>query len=603
MVLEYNHHVFNETTETTAVSVKPIYDQAGRTVIYSIYSITAYERLSFAAVDDSQAEGEAENASRVEAIIAQLSRPAGILKFEGRGYGDLRINVGPKSDVVWGPKPRVIGLETSGGRTVGLTWTVEVAIPNCDDAVFKYALMEFNFKLTFDKDRQGYTTRTVAGFLRIPQTRADVNSRKLTDSADAYLESIFPPLLPGFRRISGPWTLDESKCRGDFSFVDEEMPPNSPPIGVIEAKSNHTYNAESLAKWTGTISATYDVARESDPSFAVIAFLQLVKQRMDFAAKMKIGAGLDLGKFPNFKPNAGKGVTLVPVKASASEPDIYGRTQVQLSLTYAVAGIGFAEVFQNGGLWQRPRLSAGPSWKDWSSSVATAMSARGNAKLTFKPNEDAIVDLCGKSPPKFPGKPAKVGTPLNIAPPPHTPAGTGHPLANAIVAAFPPPLPESSWLHYECHAVVHPDTGRVVGNTLPSSPLAVRPSSGGDWNLFGAIPGASQQSGAFPPLGNIFTANSQSGGETFYQQRTRPTLRLTVTGRAIRAGYPIPVPQVTSVNGETPILVGSPFFAQWIVENALVPIVRAEWCYQYVFTDDGGVPSSALPVPPTHFLT
>lgn len=589
MAAQYGSHTFNETTDTTDLRITPVYDTAGRTVVYSVYSITLHETIADAAPTDAA----------VLAAIQTLTRPADTFVYTGRGMGGLSINTGKVRDVIWGPKPRLVGLKPSGaGRAVELTWQVEVAIPTCADAVYAFAPMEFNFKLTFQRDKQGYTTRTYSGFIRIPQTRANVSTLTLSDTADNYLEQIYPPLLPGFRRTPGTWTLSEDKCRGDFSITDEQMPPNMPPLGVIECQSNHTFHTtQSLAHWQATLSATYDLARNVNATFAVSAFLAMAKKRMLDAAKMKVGAGLP--SVPGvLGPSAGKPVTIVPVAASASEPNIFGRTQVSLSLTYLVAGVGFTEVFANGGLWQPLGVGANAStWKDWVSSpgVPECMSARGHAKLTFRPNEDAIVDLCGKSTPAtMTGHPTSIGFT----------GGAGLALIGALTNAFPIPAPSNSWLYYHCTAVVHPELGRVPVTTLPALPLATGAVTQGAWNVLdGALPNATGHPSPFPPTADLMSSHlSQTGGQTLVQQRSRPSLYVTIQGQALRAGYPIPMPELVAVNGARPTLVGRPYFAQGIVASTFVPIVRADWSFTYLFTDDGGSMTGSIPVPPNPFL-
>ncbi len=592
----YNGHTFSAVAETTDFKITPIYDQAGRTVVYCIYAITIKETIC---PSDGAVAAEGKTASFVESAVETLSQPAAVFRYGGRGFGDLKINVGPTTDVIWGPKPKVIGLRPVGaGLAVELTWTVEVAIPNCDDAVFKFALMEFNYKLSFEKDRQGYTTRKYSGFIRIPQTRKTVNNRTLSDSADEYLDKIYPPVIPGFRRIPGSWTLSDDKCRGDFSITDEQMPPNAPPPGVIEAASDHTYNAVSLTQWTGTISATYDIERgKGTPGQAVNAFLLLCQHRRKIAENMVIGDGLP---FPDAKKltDFGKRVVLIPTTSEASEPNIYGRTQVKLSISYMIAGVGFTAIFQSGGLWS-PLAGfglAGGIWKTWADSMDKSLGARGHANLIFKPNEDQIVDLCGPTAPKGGGA-TFLTTRAGSA------GGILQALNSALINAFPPPNPGNSWIQYRVMTTIHLDLGRMTGNTLPNSPLVASTSQHrGAWNVYGTPPSDGGQSpSSFPPLGAIATLDSsQSGGETFFQQRSKPSLYVTLTGQAMRAGYPIPMPELVAINGKTPTLVGNPYFSQGVVTNGNVPIIGATWRMTYLFTDDGGgAPTVSIPVPPS----
>ena len=621
MHAEYNGHIFSTAAETTDLRITPVYDAAGRTVIHSVYAITILEYISpyIGGIAITPTANQILTAAAVKTAIAQLSKNAGVFKYQARGLGDLVINTGATKDVVWGPKPRVIGVKLHGGLTVQLTWSVEVAIPNCADASFRFALMEFCYKLSFDKDRQGYTTRTYSGFLRIPQTKSSVSSRTLTDSADNYLASIYPPMIPGFRRIPGSWVLSEDKCRGDFTIIDEQMSPNSPPPGVIECESNHVWRtANNFAHWIGTISATYDIDRANGkPQDATQAFVALVGTRLDDASKLIKGGGLSFGGLPAVGAVAAPGgfrVPLMMVAGSAEEPNIFGRTQVKLSVSYTAAGIGLDQILKNGGLWQGIRVKAGGDWKAWSTSVKTSLSARGHAQLVFRTNEDALVDLCGPGGPSVPGAGSEpIGAPpASPGLPPLLPIG---PILGSIgadlLSLFPPPTPQSSWLYYRCFATIHADLGRIPVTTLPVSPL--NPFGGGQggqqqnsgqagWDVLGPLPlddGSAAQS-PLPQLGSLLDNNNQDAGSITIQQRVKPRLYVTLSGKAVRAGYGIPQPQLVSVNGVTPTLVGTPYFTQGIVDTTSVPIVRAEWRMTYLFSDDaGGVPTQAVPVIPS----
>ncbi len=85
--------------------------------------------------------------------------------------------------------------------------------------------------------------------------------------------------------------------------------------------------------------------------------------------------------------------------------------------------------------------------------------------------------------------------------------------------------------------MIHPDLGRVTGSTLPDSPLPTYGSNRGAtaWDATkGVFPGVPAAASPYPPLDGLLAANGQSqGGETFYQQRARPSLMVTMTGEAL----------------------------------------------------------------------
>lgn len=151
---------------------------------------------------------------------------------------------------------------------------------------------------------------------------------------------------------------------------------------------------------------------------------------------------------------------------------------------------------------------------------------------------------------------------------------------------------------------IHADTGRVAGTTLPTAPLAPTRGSPG-WDLTAGLPGGTNQgaSGPFPPL-NVQSAsrNRDATGETFVQQRMKPRLFVTVSGRCARCGYSIPVPDLAAVNGVKPTLMGTPYFRQGVIESGFVPVVGAEFSMTYLFTDAEGMPPGVIPVLPNPLL-
>src|SRR5688500_2912750 len=129
MRCEYNGYEFGPTAETIGFAVRPQLDPAGRTVSHATYTITVRENINQGSVDATDAH--VQNAS------ARLSRNGGNLFYLGRGFGDIRVNIGKVKDVKWGPVTKEISCKcVGGGLTTELTWTVEFNYPNCEDASF-----------------------------------------------------------------------------------------------------------------------------------------------------------------------------------------------------------------------------------------------------------------------------------------------------------------------------------------------------------------------------------------------------------------------------------------------------------------------------------
>jgi hypothetical protein len=596
MECSYGTYTFGPSAYTSNFSVRPNADPAGRTVVSATYAITVSETVSFD--DNATAEAYCANA------VAVLSRNGDKLKYKGRGLDDLEVNVGggkgSKRDVNYGPWTREIkGVVTGGGITVQLEWTVEFTIVNCPDGLSK-GVLSFVFTVGFDIDREGYTTRRYESTLTIAATRKTVRDRTIESVADEFRDDTVPPPIPGFRRESQSFRTDLSKRELRTTVVDVQMPGNLPPVGVVDGSIEHSWQSQGLAKWTASLSATYDIARREGTAISAIShFLTLIKDRVAVAENMVVGAGL-----PGAVAGRGGRVKVLPVQASASEPNVLGRLQVRLGCSYMVSGVGFSEVLRAGGLWVPTEKRNDPvgNWKTWSASIPTVMGPRGHANLAFTAKEDALVDLCLSGQTQTPQPPpgSFVGNIRDLIGASLL-ANAGAALAAALAAAFPKPALAESWIAYRNFVTLRADTGRVIGNTLPSSPIGAVKGTG-QWDVMAQPKPPNQQGGnvPFPPLGGLI-GGQQSGtanGTTFVHQRSKPTLYVTMSGVALRAHYQIPMPELVTVNGKAPTLVGEPWFHQGLIGETLTPINRAEWSMTYAFTTDGGDPTGGIPVPP-----
>ena len=605
MVCEYNGVVWGPTADTVAFSVRPNLDPARRTVVSATYTITVVETI----------QGVVTTNAIVREKIAKLSRNGGRLKYKGRGFGDLDINIAGgligglgKRDVAWGPITKEVTCKPTGaGKAVELSWTVEFTTVNCPDGLTSAGtILWFNFTVGFERDREGYTTRVYDGSLCIAQTRKKVDDKRLSATADEHLERMTPFLLPGFRRESQSERLSADKCTLYLTVRDVQLPGNLPPVRVVDGSIEHTWQSDGLFKWNGSISATYDIARgEGTANDAILPFRDLVSSRIADARKMlQNGAaprpGLEAAAARLMGVNPGGPVNVMVLGASASEPNILGRLQVRLGIQYYAVGCAFSEILRSGGLWKPvPTGGGNPEavWSRWVHSMPSVFDARGHAELVFTAKEDSLVDACIAGKPVVPQQ-----TVADLVTTPQTVVD----LSTSLFSIFPPPTPQNSWIKYQNFVTTSADTGRVIGRTLPGQPLA-RPSlaQSASWNAQQGIPTGSAIGGGLAVAGSggagsLIGGNTAARGETFVHQRTIPTVYVTMEGSALRAGYEIPVPELLTVNGARPELVGQPWFRTGIVGHTQVPIVKAEWSLTYAFTDE--LPKKAIPVPPNPFL-
>lgn len=548
--VSYNGVTFGTRTKSV-IEGKPVYDSAGRTVICVVYTLNIKTTI-FAA--DASTGGTVETA--FADIRRKLQTPGGELHYEGKGFGGLTINVpagGSARDVMWGPKPQILKWDSTGGaQAVELTWVCEVAIPECVQATYQFAPMEFCFTIAWDIDKSRYTRRNYSGHIVIPQTRGGVAVRSLSDQADAYRERIVIPLPQNFRRVEH-YELDESKCRLNFSIEDEEMVANVPPPGIIDCQAEHVIQSAEMGglRWSATLSAWYEVAPDQPKSIAGDAFFNLLQDRVN---SMKSYAQW---------PGTTSQNAAIYTSYTFREPEIYGRRCAAFSVTYAFT-TKLDTIIAASGLWRQP---PGSNWNQWQAALASG--PRGNAGLAFATNQDFIVDLCINQPNLMV---AGGRVPSTFTGFPRLPLHSDY------------PGPDVSWFDYLCKIRIESQDENCEMKTLPVSSMSTTCFFNGD-----PIPAPNPLPG-LPGGGGVFTSVSGPGTTTpnqtnANQTRANQSLWAILSGTALRAGYPITPPALTSING-VPCIPDNredfEYFESNLVANwGGVPIVEAGWQLRY----------------------
>ena len=621
-MLTYNGFTFPSDTETTDVAIRPVYDASGRTVVSNTY------RLAFRfRVTGSPTDTQIVNLRRV------LTHPGKPFVCRNRGLGDLSVNVNSRRDVNWGPKPQELSFKYLGrDNACEVTWQVEFSAPDCQSATYSFAPMEFVYRLRFALDRSGYTTRTYSGHVKVPLTRFAGRDRFPNDSADAYRDKVYPPLMPGFRRIPGEWELSEDRTTLTFTIVDEQMPPTVPGPDIVDCSASHTVESSGgLQKWNWTIEGEYEVARGKDKGAAINSFVRLYKDRV---AHMRRAVR-------QFNPNQRDPLVLAN-RFSMSEPEIYGRKTARFSISGLLATCTLEQIFAASGFW-RPVPDS--DWTRWATSMASTLGPRGNAQLVFDPNEDKIVDPCDP----------EIRTPST---PP-----TGRDKATLIGELFTEPCPPRrfSWLAYQNELIAENDSGTAELRTLPDEvPVPAPPKTAGvlqsvnnpralppgqppgfvddaatGWfiQFLESLPRSqiervnrelasgrgveTNANGGFPPwfpdggggsgggtLSPTFTPPPPPEPPVRVQQRTAPLVYVTMVGSAARVCYPIAQPELTDIGGVRPIpanrLDRGEGFRHAMRANFGHPVYVAKWRLRYALP---AIPSGGLPAPPNPFYS
>lgn len=551
--ISYNGHTFDERTETVGVNARYKYDQSGRTIAYTVYAITLQTIIG----------GDVTKTTSDVAMLAvrnKLSVPGRPFRYQNTGFGDLTVNVSDTSkDVVWGPKPQELSCKPFGVNAWEIVWKVEVAIPQCANAAFTAALMEFNYRLAIDQDRQGFTTRTYRGYYIIPQTRrsnsTETSSRVLVDSADNYWEKVIPELPENFRREVKDRELDETKCRCDFTVVDTEMGPNILPAGVTDCRASHSIESANrgLSQWIGTISADYEVAIDYPLEQVYRNFVLLCKQRFDNArANFK---PFDNVPKANAVPDATKGADgfIIPTKFSFTEPDIFGRPLARFSLQYMMVQ-KFTNVLRASSVW----MPVGNSWSVWKTSLEKmALHPRGNAKMKYDPKDDVVIDLC------LDRGGVVIGTQQEE---PRTRRDL-----RTTDFADDCPSPADSWIFYDIQLQSESNDPVFVHKPLPTFRLQTT------YQFTGTV----QNGKTIEVTTPIIDVPSD-----IVQRVTSNSDVVYVTGAALRACYNIDPPVLQSIGGKPAVFANrgdeKEYYQTGILGNYGYPIIWAKWRHRYI---------------------
>lgn len=559
--LTYNGVQFN-STQLVSVSLRYVEDKAGRTVTNTILTLKVKAKVADGATQDVT----------LAALKIALERPGQALVYTGAGFGGLSINTaGGNRDLNWGPKPRVLEWHPIGrDYAAEITWQVEVSLIGCANAPFQGRVMEATYGLSLSTDDGGYATRVHSGFIRIPMTRTTAGA--VPDTADNYFEDWVPLLLPGYRRTISR-NLDPSHSQLDFTVTDAERAGHPLPPGVVNATGGHTMTSEGKTVsvlWGGSISMTYELARDFPRSAAWEYFLQLCEDRV--RAEFARGA-----------------ILFLPTSMTITEPEIHGKNGAAFTLNYRIAfgnggGVVVNRAFPLHGLWRGPPNA---TWEKHSDSLAnSAQHPRGLDRLQHDSRTDRIVDLCGN---ERELRGVVMGRNQALKNVPIDPKWAE--VKRRLRIADNPP-PESTWLGYESKMVLEPHDRVAHHIPLPDRPMPVE---------------SVLRAGAFlfPQRDPPFTLRSQFSPGAITQPIASPVYYVRVIGRGVRYAYEVSRPRPGLI-GATVTEANDPrmgnYWSQWIGAVTTGNIYCAEWDLRYFIARPLGSGPALLPVLPHPFI-
>lgn len=630
----YNGFVFPSTAETTHFRVTPVKSTDGRTILYNQYSIGLLFYIATTVGSTDFAVRECRRA---------LSHQGGLFIHRGRGFGDIVVS--SDNDLEHGPHCQVSEAEAMGtGLAVKLEWSIEFSLPHCGLFV-ESGIIELNLAAEHKISLAGYTTRKVTGFLRIANNRSRNLPNRSRYSADNYREDVIEPLRYGYRREYDAFRTSDDLSRLDFGWTDEEEASVLPP-GVVRATLSDDISStgNGLTRWQGTFNGTYELARGYTGLTAAEAFFTAVAQILNSRQAKLNGGNGQAGQQANplggvivnepVQPQLANVTTkspIIPTGFRMTNPDYYGFPKAQFTMNYTFACslselLGVTEIYK----------PIPGDWKRWYASLAdNALNPYGGAGLVWQPQDSKIVDSCTTA-----DRTLTSGSKQNKN---YAELRTQAALETMMVNSFGKPTEESSWLEYVNEIYFESDTGILQLKPIPTeTPKADEALFKNDLNGFAAASLAFDQgkrqgqiafvttlfetgfqiplnpqrlidkviskTDAFQAIigggnpggggGRIGIIDSQQEPRTI-ARRVRETSVVYLRGHAIRAGFPIQPPSLSTVGGVKAIAKSridrGEGFTTGIRTQGTTVLHYASWNLRYVLD---GVPDRAKVQPP-----
>ena len=521
-VIAYNGFTF-PNPRNVKVRGTPVYDEAGRAVIYVAYTLSVHTIVWASA---SSAAPVADTANYLENLRTRLFKPGQSLTLTNIGFGDLSLN-SVDEDVAWGPKPRVCEFEPIAGLAAwDLNWTVEFSLPECGSLHSPAALLALNYEIVYSSNERGFSTRTVSGYAELPRTRNADGGRLSSNSTDFVWDRINVTLPPGFIRKTNQRRVSKDKRRLDFVIVDEELMSLPWPAGIVGGDIE--YGVENVnigfAQHVGSLSGSLETAPDKPVSLAAQVFVNIA-----------------LAKIQELRASVGGNASVI-VQKLRLQRGLFSRRST-FGASFLVTGT-IGSMLGKSGVWTPV---AGTDYQQWAASMKALWSGRGKAGLRSGVN-DVIIDICGGA----------TGFTIDDGggsqePPPYEPTVTFD--CNVTSA--------NSWLAYE---------NAVRGNR--SQEVAVHKY-------------AQPYQNATASMSGVSLGPSTTGLPDVIQYQSLPSDRVLLVGRALRIDFVPDVPALVSVQGQAAIEIDRNVEVKKVADFLGCKLYFARWSILYRLASPG----------------
>lgn len=566
VTLTYGAMSFNDSVKVLHYSRKPRKSASGRNSTVSDFSLT----VSFYASYSSRSTTDFTMAQLEET----LAKEGQVLTLSGRGVGAHAVNLpGGRKDCEFGPWPSIDNIENVGsGLTVKVTWSVTWATVTCSDGVTESLYpLELVWDCALKYDRGGFETRSITGWLTIPNNRTGPREQRMRNTADQLRERVLPLLPWGYERTVREWKNDYNKSKLTFNVEDKQFAGAVYPPGTVQAEASRSMRQTpgKPLEWTGQFNMEMLIAPGAPVGDAIYAFFLMLEDFWSGWRPKSTGttststvwnvsmtggppAGVRAGGTSGgvtWGGTAGGGVlggvvggatggiwgggtggvissvgaasaagaaatapVLRPWAFEFSDPVIYGGLmKVSCGCTFKVFGAGLRMVLERSGLWRAPPAAIN-NFLAWAQSVPTHFNSRGVSGPVLGPDDDLIQDLCHPTPADAILRNQK-DSPTQVV----ELRGDRLPryLESGFKTLFPEPTATDSWMDYRNSPHVEVDSAVAVGRVLPSTTLVdLRSNLTKGFNpATGVLPAAQNpRGGYYPEVADLSLVTSGAGG-------------------------------------------------------------------------------------------
>lgn len=499
-------------------------------------------------------------ATDIAAIRANLAEDGKVLIFANKGFG-AAINTDNKPDLKWGPKTGPLKVvDVGGSQIMHCHWSVTTFLAECPDAVTS-GIIAMNYEMSFRIDQYGLTTRIINGYWQIAQTRGAGN--RIAASADNFRLQMGIQTIKGYKRDQD-YRNSKDRSRVDFTITDTPIPSRIPyPKTVIDINGTHsfTWSVGKAAQPRHILSVEMVPVSSSQNrgKVAVLTFLSILQAKFKYFAGLPVGAN-DAGGNEFFleEINIEESLFGLPVRCAAVWTQFLKPDKV-ISNILSVTG---------------QFIDIGTDWTSWQSVVSQQVFGPYGAvqyatpldipKLEDPAALDRIVDPCN---------PLVPNVPADDLPPPKK-ADPGPSLGKQS-----PPARQTSYLHFRNWTETERNTGvgRLKYSQLPGNDVT---SGYANWD---------------PTDANGMTFPVSSGANDVIYYAGRSSYTVEYCGEAMRAGYPVPRPNLASIGVQGASEQLGRFNHAQVGTYFGVPVYAASWRIRYLIPGSPG----NLQTPPT----